>query len=155
MLTGPVPDVNPLTEGRILPHSRSAPSTWSIAAMLVAVLLSGCVMNWQAQSAPPEQVIQSSGESEIRVTLDAGNSVVVRDPWVEEDSLVGWEQPPGDPGEVAVVRRAYALSDVRTVSVKKSNTGANIAIGAAIGAAAFVASVTAVVLILCGAGSCE
>ena len=88
--------------------------------MLAAVLLNGCVMNWQAQSAPPAQVIQSSGESEIRVTLNAGNSVVIRDPWVEEDSLVGWQQPPGDPGEVAVVRRAFALSDVRTVSVKKS-----------------------------------
>jgi len=123
--------------------------------MLAAVLLNGCVMNWQAQSAPPAQVIQSSGESEIRVTLNAGNSVVIRDPWVEGDSLIGWQQPPGDPGEVAVVRRAYALFDVRTVSVKKSNTGANIAIGAAIGAAAFVASVAGALLIVCGGGGCE
>jgi hypothetical protein len=112
-------------------------------------------MNWQAQSAPPAQVIQSSGESEIRVTLNAGNSVVIRDAWVEGDSLVGWQQPPGDPGEVAVERRAWALSDVRTVSVKKSNTGANIAIGAVIGAAAFVASVVGMLLILCGTGSCD
>ena len=44
--------------------------------MLAAVLLNGCVMNWQAQSAPPAQVIESSGESEIRVTLNAGNSLV-------------------------------------------------------------------------------
>ena len=36
---------------------------------------------------------------------------------IPRDSLVGW-QPPGK-AEVAVVRRAYALSDVRTVSVKK------------------------------------
>ncbi len=123
--------------------------------MLAAVLLNGCVMNWQAQSAPPAQVIQSSGETEIRVTLNAGSNVVIRDPWVEGDSLVGWQQPPGDPAEVAVVRRAYALSDVRTVSVKKSNTGANIAIGAAIGAAAFVASVAGALLIVCGGGGCE
>jgi len=123
--------------------------------MLAAVLLNGCVMNWQAQSAPPAQVIQSSGESEIRVTLNAGNSVVIRDPWVETDSLIGWQQPPGDPGEVAVVRRAYALFDVRIVSVKKSNTGANIAIGAAIGAATFVASVAGALLIVCGGGGCE
>jgi len=109
-------------------------------------------MTWQAQSAPPAQVIQSSGESEIRVTPNAGSNVVIRDPWVEGDSLVGWEQPPGDPGEVAVERRAWALSDVRTVSVKKSNTGANIAIGAAIGAAALVASVAGAVLIICGGG---
>ncbi len=123
--------------------------------MLAAVLLNGCVMNWQAQSAPPAQVIQSSGETEIRVTLNAGSSAVIRDPWVERDSLVGWQQPPGDPGEVAVVRRAYALSDVRTVSVKKSNTGANIAIGAAIGAALFVASVAGSFLIICGGGGCD
>ena len=123
--------------------------------MLAAVLLNGCVMNWQAQSAPPAQVIQSSGETEIRVTLNAGGNVVIRDPWVEGDSLVGWQQPPGDPAEVAVVRRAYGLSDVRTVSVKKSNTGANIAIGAAIGAAVFVASVAGALLLSCGGGGCD
>ena len=56
---------------------------------------------------------------------------------------------------VPVARRAFALTDVRTVSVSKSNTGANIAIGAAIGAAAFVGSVVVVLLIACGAGSCD
>ena len=112
-------------------------------------------MNWQAQPAPAAQVIQASGESEIRVTLTSGINVVIRDPWVERDSLVGWQQPPGDPARVPVVRRAFALPDVRTVSVRKSNTGANIAIGAAIGAAAFVASVVGVLLIICGTGSCD
>ena len=123
--------------------------------MMMALVLNGCVMNWQAQPAPPAQVIQSSGESEIRVTLNSGVNVIVRDPWVERDSLVGWQQPPGDPAEVPVVRRAFALTDVRTVSVKKSNTGANIAIGAAIGAAVFVASVLGAVLIVCGGGGCD
>jgi len=50
--------------------------------MLAGVLLNGCVMNWQAQSAPPAQVIQSSGETALRVTLNAGGNVVIRDPWV-------------------------------------------------------------------------
>ena len=126
-----------------------------LAVAISMSLQAGCVMNWQAQPAPPAEVIQASGESEIRVTLISGASVVIRDPWVEGDSLVGWQQPPGDPAMVPVVRRAFALPDVRTVSVKKSNTGGNIAIGAAIGAAAFLASVAGVVLILCGAGSCE
>ena len=67
--------------------------------MLAGVLLNGCVMNWQAQSAPPAQVIQSSGETALRVTLNAGGNVVIRDPWVEGDSVVGWQQPPGDPSE--------------------------------------------------------
>lgn len=123
--------------------------------MLAALLLNGCVMNWQAQPAPPAQVIQSSGESEIRVTLNSGVNVIVRDPWVEQDSIVGWQPPPGNPAEVPVVRRAFALTDVRTVSVKKSNTGANIAIGAGIGAAAFVASVLGAVLIICAGGGCD
>jgi len=112
-------------------------------------------MNWQAQPAPPAEVIRSTGESEVRVTMNSGTSVVLRDPAVEGDSLVGWQQPPGDPAEVPVARRAFALTDVRTVSVKKSNTGANIAIGAAIGAAAFVASVIGVLLIVCGTSSCD
>lgn len=124
-------------------------------ALLALLLLNGCVMQWQAQSAPPAQVIRTTGESEVRVTLKSGPSVILQDPWVEGDSLVGWRQPPGDPSEVALVRHAYALDDVRVISVKKSNTGANIAIGAAIGAAAFVASVTAVILIVCWGGGCE
>lgn len=123
--------------------------------MLGALLLSGCFMNWQAQPAAPAEVIQSSGESEIRVTLTSGTRVVIRDPWVEGDSLVGWQQPPGDPAVVPVARRAFALPDVRTVSVKKSNTGANIAIGAAIGAAAFVASVVVAWVIVCGSSACD
>jgi len=53
------------------------------------------------------------------------------------------------------VRRAIALDDLRTVSVRQSNTGANIAIGAAIGAAAFVASVAGALLIICGGGGCD
>ena len=134
---------------------RKARKAWRVTGMLAVLLLNGCMMNWQAQPAAPAEVIQSSGESEIRVTLTTGANVVIRDPWVEGDSLVGWQQPAGDPAEVAVVRRAFALAEVRTVSVKKSNTGANIAIGAAIGAAAFAASVTVVLLILCGAGSCD
>jgi len=123
--------------------------------MLAGVLLNGCVMNWQAQSAPPAQVIQTSGETALRVTLNAGGNVVIRDPWVEGDSVVGWQQPPGDPSEVPLVRRAIALDDLRTVSVRQSNTGANIAIGAAIGAAAFVASVAGALLIICGGGGCD
>jgi hypothetical protein len=81
--------------------------------------------------------------------------VVLRDPGIEGDSLVGWQQPPGDPAVVPVARRAFALSDVRTVSVKKSNTGANIAIGAAIGAAAFVTSVVVAWVIVCGSSGCD
>lgn len=123
--------------------------------MLAAALLNGCVMHWHAKSAPPAQVIRSSGETEIRVTLNAGSNVVIRDPWVEGDSLIGWQQPPGDPSEVPLTRRAIALDDVRTVSVRQSNTGANIAIGAAIGAAAFVASVAGALLIICGGGGCD
>lgn len=120
----------------------------------VLVLLNGCVMNWQAQAGSPAQVIQSTGESEVRVTLNSGSNVLMQDPWVEGDSLVGWQQPSGDRSEIPLVRRAFALADVRVVSVRKSNTGANIAIGAAIGAATFVASVAALILIVCG-GACD
>jgi len=125
------------------------------ARCLLLLLLNGCVTNWQAQSAAPAQVIQSSGESEIRVTLTSGAKMVIRDPWVKGDSLVGWQQPAGETADLRVVRRALALSEVRTVSVKKSNTGANIAIGAAIGAAVFVASVVGAILVVCGTGSCD
>ena len=127
----------------------------SHAHCLLLLLLNGCVTNWQAQSAAPAQVIESTGETELRVTLKSGTNTVLQDPGVEGDSLVGWQQPPGDLSEVPLTRRAFALSDVRSVSVRKSSTGANIAIGAAIGAGFFLASLIGVVWIACSGGGCD
>lgn len=128
---------------------------WTFAAVVFPIVLNGCVTNWQAQEAAPRQVIESTGETEVRVTLKNGTSSIVRDPAVAGDSLVGWQQPPDHRSGAPVVRQAFALSDVRTVSVKKSNTGANIAIGAAIGAAIFAASVFGAVLAICGGSGCD
>ena len=122
---------------------------------MATMVLAGCVTNWQPQQAPPAQLLAATGETQVQVRLASGIRVVLRDPGIEGDSLVGWQQPPGDPAVVPVARRAFALSDVRTVSVKKSNTGANIAIGAAIGAAAFVTSVVVAWVIVCGSSGCD
>lgn len=127
----------------------------SRAHCLLLLLLNGCATNWQAQEAAPQQVIETTGETEVRVTLKSGTKAVIRDPGVEGDSLVGWQQLSGHPAEAPVVRRAFALSDVQGVSVRKSNTGANIAIGLGVGAALFLASVTGAILIACGTGACE
>ncbi len=122
-------------------------------SMLLAVLQAGCITSWQTQSAAPAQVIQASGESEIRVTLNSGTSVVLRDPWVEGDSLIGWEA--GKNPDIPIERRTFALEGVRAVSVRKSAMGANIAIGAAAGAAIFVGSVVGAYWIVCGSQRCD
>jgi len=134
---------------------RSFINRGSRARCLLLVLLTGCATNWQAQQAAPQQVVESTGETEVRVTLKSGTNAVIRDPGVEGDSLVGWQQQPGDPPEVALVRQAFALNDIRTVSVRKGNTGANIAIGLGIGAALFLVSVTVAIAIVCGGGGCD
>lgn len=122
--------------------------------MLLAVLQAGCITSWQTQPAAPAQVIQTSGESEIRVNLNSGTSVVLRDPWVEGDSLIGW-QVPGSLADAPVERRALAVADVRAISLKKSSTAANIAVGAVLGAAVFVASIGAAWWIGCGVQGCD
>ena len=121
--------------------------------MMATMVLTGCVTTWRTQQVAPAQLLATTGESEVRVTLTGGVKVVLRDPGVEGDSLIGWLQPTRD--DAVPVRRAVALADIQGLAVKKNNVGANLIVGIVAGSVAFFATVAAAYLIICADQGCD
>jgi hypothetical protein len=119
---------------------------------MATMVLAGCVTNWQPQQAPPAQLIEATGETRVQVRLASGIRVVLRDPGIEGDSLVGWQLTKVSTGADAPVRRAFALTDVQQLATRGNNVAPNVILGAATGFAVFVASVVGIYLIVCAAG---
>jgi hypothetical protein len=100
------------------------------------------------------EVLSATGTAEVRVTLKNGVRVVLRDPAVEGDSLVGWLSTPS-PATGKPVRRAFAVAEVQEVSIRKNNVPANVVLGIVAGSALFFASVATVVAIVCWDNGCD
>jgi hypothetical protein len=90
----------------------------------------------------------------VEVRLASGTRVVLRDPAVEGDSLVGWEQAAGGAKEPPV-RRAFALTDIQSVATRANEPAANVALGVVAGTA-IVFAVTFTLLAICfSSGNCD
>jgi hypothetical protein len=99
-----------------------------IAAVVMTSYLAACSA-WRAQEAAPKQAVLA------RITLADGRRLLLRDPQVIGDSLVGFvAQGPGNP--YGRVRVAFLATDVRRIEGRKVDAGktalALIALGAAI-----------------------
>jgi hypothetical protein len=121
---------------------------------LVLILLSGCITDWESQPVTPAQAVAGAGDSEVRVTLTNKVKVVLRDPAVEHDSLVGWVAPSWDSAR-GPVRRAYALAEIHDVAVKKNNTGSNVVLGVVAGTALFFGAIMGAWAITCATRYCD
>ncbi len=111
---------------------RSAARLGSAGLLCVAVVLSGCATSWKTRQAAPEEVLRSTGETEVQVILTNGARVVLRDPGVEGDSLVGWSKP--KPAELPE-RQAFALADIHALATRKNNVPLNLTLGLLTGTA--------------------
>lgn len=122
--------------------------------MLMVGLLTGCVTTWQPQPVTPARLLETTGETEVRITLTSGTNVVLRDPGVEGDSLIGWLKPSFD-ATGSPVRRAFALGDVRDVAVRKNDFGPNLLLGVVAGTALFFGTVITAWAIACSTQGCD
>jgi len=122
--------------------------------ILMACLLTGCVTTWQSQPVTPTQLLETTGETEVRVTLTSGTRIVLRDPGVEGDSLIGWLKPSFDATDKPV-RQALALGDVRDVAVRKNDLGPNLILGVVAGTALFFTTAIAAWAIACTTQYCD
>lgn len=104
--------------------------------LLLAAALSGCATNWQPTPAAPAQALHDLGPADVRVRRANGDYVVLRDPAVEGDSLVGWEVPPWDKAG-GPARRSLALTDVRQLALRQNDAAGNILLGLLAGTVAF------------------
>ena len=87
-------------------------------ALLAMLALSGCASKWEVQHAPPADVIKYSDGDDYLVVLTNGRQVELRDAQVNRDSLIG--QLKDDPsGPATNARLAIALTDVKSIAVRK------------------------------------
>ena len=104
--------------------------------LMLALGVSGCATTWRTQKGPTAEVLRLGGAEDYLVTPITGDAVILHDPVVVGDSIIGTEKP--DPtGPDTPARRAIALSNVKALAVKEPDGVANTfwAVLASIGAA--------------------
>jgi hypothetical protein len=94
-------------------------------AVAIALQLAGCT-SWRVQSVAPEQLLAAEHPGQVRVQTRDGTRIVLRDPRLARDSLMGrvsappsWAGPPGQ--SEGTLRYAVALADVTQVAVRRTN----------------------------------
>ena len=91
--------------------------------LLLPAFLAGC-SSWWVQEVSPQQLVTEDQPEKIRVTLTDGSQVVLEQPRVSGDTLVGCQlfevqgqqRCPSDLGAVSI-----PLSDVTGVAIEKTN----------------------------------
>ncbi len=120
--------------------------------LTMVLMLQGCFTSWQPQNVEPAQLLTRTGETEVQVRLVNGNRLVLRDPGVEGDSLVGWQVQDSAGTSHSPLRRAFALADVQQLATHGNAVAPNVAFGAVTGAAIFIATIGTLLIIYCSAG---
>ena len=98
------------------------------------MLLAGC-KTWQPTSLSPERLIAEQRPASVRVTVDGGATLTLRNPTLVNDSLVSLEASPA--GLAFAPPRIGVVADhVRSVEVPRFSAPRTIGLAAAIGVAA-------------------
>src|SRR2546425_2716854 len=86
-----------------------------IAAIIMTSYFAACA-SWRVQEAAPQKA------AELRITLADGKRLLLRDPQVRGDSLVGFAvQGQGSPSER--VRVAFLAADLQRIEARKLDAG--------------------------------
>ncbi len=118
--------------------------------LLLPVYLAGC-SSWHVQEVSPQQLITEEQPGKIRVTLTDGSQVVLEQPRVSGDTLMGRVAGKGvtPSGEMFVSEQmSIPLSNVTDVAIQKTDPGKTFSAVVVVGAAVFLAAY----LIVCVGG---
>jgi len=110
-------------------------------ALLAATTLSAC-MSWQVQSVSPEQVVMSEHPTAVRVQRKDGGQLVVANPQIAADTLLG---------TVDGKATRIAIADISNIAVKRDDGTKT----AAIIIGVVIVPIVALVAALCGSGGCS
>lgn len=83
-------------------------------ALVVSLLTIGACTAWHGQGASAEAVLGPRPVDRARITLTNGNHIVVRQPRVAGDSVIGYVGPDNQP-----VRTAIPTYDIRLIETRK------------------------------------
>ena len=112
-----------------------------LALLLLVLHLGGC-MTWRPIAVSPRQVIEEEQPSSVRVTQPDGILIVLHDPAIRNDSIVGTD-------EEGVVRQ-MGLDD-GAIAVRRVSGVKSVLLGIAIAPVLFIA----VFLAACSGGGCD
>ncbi|MCZ6755833.1 MAG: hypothetical protein O7E49_11020 [Gemmatimonadetes bacterium] len=105
-----------------------------LSCILLPAYLSSCVTNWEVQRASPEQVVDEEQPSQIRVTTTDHSEIVLDEPRVSGDTLIGLERDLSSYGSIyAAPDRAAALeiplADISHVAINKIDAEKSMKLG--------------------------
>jgi hypothetical protein len=108
----------------------SRPAISALLWLFLVFSLSGC-MSWRAEPTSPATLLATRKPDIVRVVRTDSSRVILREPTVEKDSLVGTEVSQADDLQ-GKDRRAIPLSDVAAIQTRQSDPTKNILLGAGI-----------------------
>ena len=114
--------------------------------LLLPVYLAGC-SSWYVQEVSPQQLVTEEQPGKIRVTLTDGSQVVLEQPRVSGDTLMGNAPKVAPSGKVVVSQQVnIPLSDVADVAIQRTDAGktTGLILGTllVVGAAVFIIFIT-------------
>lgn len=105
-----------------------------LMSAVLGLHVGGC-MSWKAQPVSPDKVMARK-PAQVRVTLPSGGRIVLVQPKIVADSLIG--APAGSDSTPGAQPPAVALSDIRSVEVRGVNAGKTALLVAGVGVTALV-----------------
>ena len=121
--------------------SRSKPpGTRFLACILLLAFASSC-MTWRSQSGDTQSIIEAKQPTRIRVYRSDGSRVVLENPTIVEDSLVGMSRTSFGPIATIPYRVAMPLDQIGAVETREINGGLSTL--AVLGVGALVAVIVA------------
>ena len=99
-----------------------------ISCILLPAYLSSCTA-WHVQSASPAQVVQEEQPSRIRVTTTSDSVVILLEPGVSGDTLIGFVKRDfsGAPDTASALK--IPLAGISHVALHKTNAGKSVLLG--------------------------
>ncbi len=94
-----------------MPHSTMVGLRKSASGVLLVMQVAGCV-NWRVQAATPRELLDTTPPVLVRVTLADAREIVVSQPRISGDTLIG-DSPRG------AVR--LPLADIRLLATRRTN----------------------------------
>jgi hypothetical protein len=109
-----------------------------LTTLCVAMLLTGCT-GWHTERLSPQDVITAKQPYEVRLTLPDGARVVLQEPRIAADSVVGVRDSRPT---------AYPLKNVARLETRRFSVGRTIALG-------LPAAAVAGLVIFCASSGCD
>lgn len=99
-----------------------------LSCILLPAYLSSCTA-WHVQSASPAQVVQEEQPSRIRVTTTSDSVVILQEPRVSGDTLIGFVKRNFSGGTDTASALKIPLADISHVALHKTNAGKSVLLG--------------------------